>query len=182
MNLTNMAKLLKCANNEDVITLKSDDDGDSVSFMFESPKGDKVSDFEMKLMSIDSDHLGIPDQEYSAKVSLPSAEFQRICRDLSSIGDTVSVSVTKGEVRFATPKGVDKKEDEVETTIEVNEPVQLTFALRYLNSFTKATPLSPSVTLSMSKELPVVVEYQIAEIGHIRYYLAPKIDEDGAEN
>ena len=50
MNLTNMAKLLKCANNEDVITLKSDDDGDSVSFMFESPKGDKVSDFEMKLM------------------------------------------------------------------------------------------------------------------------------------
>jgi proliferating cell nuclear antigen len=196
MNLTNMAKLLKCANNEDVITLKSDDDGDSVSFMFESPKGDKVSDFEMKLMSIDSDHLGIPDQEYSAKVSLPSAEFQRICRDLSSIGDTVSVSVTKGEVRFATtgdigsaniacrptPKGVDKKEEEVETTIEVNEPVQLTFALRYLNSFTKATPLSPSVTLSMSKELPVVVEYQIAEIGHIRYYLAPKIDEDGENN
>ena len=108
----------------------------------------------------------------------------------------MQVSVTKGEIRFKTigdigeaniacrptPKGVDKKEDEVETTIDVNEPVQLTFALRYLNSFTKATPLSPSVTLSMSKELPVVVEYQIAEIGHIRYYLAPKIDEDNGEN
>lgn len=47
----------------------------------------------------------------------------------------------------------------------------LTFALRYLSSFTKATPLSPSVTIYMSKELPVVVEYRIADMGNIRYYL-----------
>lgn len=54
------------------------------------------------------------------------------------------------------------------TSIELNEPVMLTFALRYLNSFTKATPLSPSVTIYMSKELPVVVEYRIADMGNIR--------------
>lgn len=64
------------------------------------------------------------------------------------------------------------------TVIEMNEPVSLTFALRYLNSFTKATPLSNTVTLSLSSELPVVVEYKIAEMGHIRFYLAPKIEED----
>ena len=29
--------------------------------------------------------------------------------------------------------------------IDMQEPVALTFALRYLNSFAKATPLSPSV-------------------------------------
>ena len=48
--------------------------------------------------------------------------------------------------------------------IDLHEPVMLTFALRYLNSFTKATPLATSVIISMSKELPVVVEYRIA--GH----------------
>lgn len=64
------------------------------------------------------------------------------------------------------------------TVIEMNEPVSLTFALRYLNSFTRATPLSNTVTLSLSSELPVVVEYKIAEMGHIRFYLAPKIEED----
>lgn len=37
----------------------------------------------------------------------------------------------------------------------MNEPVQLTFALRYLNFFTKATPLSPTVTLSMSADVPL---------------------------
>ena len=42
--------------------------------------------------------------------------------------------------------------------------------------FTKATPLSASVVLHLSKDVPLVVEYQIEELGHIRFYLAPKIE------
>ncbi|KAG9143495.1 hypothetical protein Leryth_016474 [Lithospermum erythrorhizon] len=142
-----------------------------------------------KLMDIDSEHLGIPEAEYHAIVRMPSAEFARICKDLSSIGDTVVISVTKEGVKFSTRGDigsanivcrqnttVDKPEDS--TIIEMNEPVSLTFALRYLNSFTKATPLSGTVTISLSSELPVVVEYKIAEMGYIRFYLAPKIEED----
>lgn len=49
---------------------------------------DKISDFEMKLMDIDSEHLGIPETEYEAIIRMPSQEFARICKDLSSIGDT----------------------------------------------------------------------------------------------
>jgi proliferating cell nuclear antigen len=33
----------------------------------------------------------------------------------------------------------------------------------------------------MSKELPVVVEYRIADMGYVRYYLAPKIEDEEAE-
>ena len=32
----------------------------------------------------------------------------------------------------------------------------------------QATPLSTQVTLSMSKELPIVVEYKIADMGYVR--------------
>jgi proliferating cell nuclear antigen len=49
---------------------------------------DKISDFEMKLMDIDSEHLGIPETTYDSIVRMPSQEFMRICRDLSTIGDT----------------------------------------------------------------------------------------------
>lgn len=49
---------------------------------------DRISDFEMKLMDIDSEHLGIPETEYSTIVKMPSSEFQRIIRDLSVLGDT----------------------------------------------------------------------------------------------
>ncbi|MBA0609302.1 hypothetical protein Godav_021379 [Gossypium davidsonii] len=202
MNLGNMSKMLKCAGNDDIITIKADDGSDTVTFMFESPSKsstslgfaaqDKISDFEMKLMDIDSEHLGIPEAEYHAIVRMPSAEFARICKDLASIGDTVVISVTKEGVKFSTRGDigtanivlrqnttVDKPEEA--TIIEMNEPVSLTFALRYMNSFTKATPLSNTVTISLSSELPVVVEYKIAEMGYVRFYLAPKIEEDEDE-
>ncbi|XP_076900729.1 proliferating cell nuclear antigen-like [Bidens hawaiensis] len=189
MNLGNMAKMLRCAGNDDIVTIKADDGGDCVTFMFESPNQDKISDFEMKLMDIDSEHLGIPEAEYEAIVRMPSTEFARICKDLSSIGDTVMISVTKEGIKFST-KGdigtanivcrqntsVDKPEEA--TIIEMQTPVSLTFALRYMNSFTKATPLASQVTVSLSSELPVVVEYKIAEMGYLRFYLAPKIEED----
>lgn len=58
MNLPNMGKMLKCANNDDIITMKADDNGDTVAFMFESPDGSRISDFELKLMDIDSEQLG----------------------------------------------------------------------------------------------------------------------------
>lgn len=71
---------------------------------------------------------------------------------------------------------VDKDEEAI--VIDMQEPVELNFALRYLNLFTRATALGPTVTLSLSPDIPVVVEYPIDNLGHIRYYLAPKIDEE----
>lgn len=55
-----MSKILKCAANEDIITIKAQDNADTVTFVFESPDQDKVSDYEMKLMNLDQEHLGIP--------------------------------------------------------------------------------------------------------------------------
>ncbi|XP_055902786.1 proliferating cell nuclear antigen [Eupeodes corollae] len=189
MNLGSMAKILKCANNEDNVTVKAQDNADTVTFMFESQNQEKVSDYEMKLMNLDQEHLGIPETEYSCVVRMPAMEFARICRDLAQFGESVVICCTKEGVKFsasgdvgsanvklAQTSNVDKEEDAV--TIEMQEPVTLTFACRYLNAFTKATPLSNQVQLSMSADVPLVVEYRIPDLGHIRYYLAPKIEDD----
>ncbi|XP_057523665.1 proliferating cell nuclear antigen-like [Amaranthus tricolor] len=191
MSIANLAKLLKCASNDDIITIKADDGTDSVTFMFESPNQDKISDIEMKLMDIDSDHLGIPDAEYDAIVRMPGLEFANICSSLSSIGDTVTISVSKQGVTFSakgdigsgniTCKQTSSEKPEESTIIEMKEPIMLTFALKYMTTFTKATSLSSQVTISLSSDMPVVVEYKIAEIGYIRYYLAPKIEEEEYE-
>jgi proliferating cell nuclear antigen len=189
MNLGNMAKILKCCNNDDTVTMKAPDNADTVTFMFESPNQDKVSDYEMKLMNLDQEHLGIPETDYACVVRMPSSEFARICRDLSQFGESVVICCTKEGVKFsangdagsaniklAQTSSVDKEDEAV--IIELQEPVLLTFACRYLNSFTKATPLSPQVQLSMSTDVPLVVEYRIPDLGHVRYYLAPKIEDD----
>jgi proliferating cell nuclear antigen len=47
--------------------MKAEDTGDVVSFMFEAPQQDRFADFELKLMDIDAESLGIPDTEYAAK-------------------------------------------------------------------------------------------------------------------
>ncbi|CAM9669362.1 unnamed protein product [Hapterophycus canaliculatus] len=109
-------------------------------------------------------------------------------KDLAVIGDTCTIACDKDGVKFSVSgdlgKGnimvrnnnsVDKEEDKVTVTME--EPVTLKFALRYLALFTKATPLGPVVTISMTPDNPVVVEYPIDTFGYVRYYLAPKIDE-----
>src|ERR1700709_11056 len=55
----------------------------------------------MKLMDIDAETLGIPDTEYDARVTMTAAEFTRIVRDLSQLGESVRIEVSKEGVRFA---------------------------------------------------------------------------------
>jgi proliferating cell nuclear antigen len=55
----------------------------------------------MKLMDIDQEHLGIPDTQYDATITMSSAEFQRICRDLSALGESVKIEASKEGVRFS---------------------------------------------------------------------------------
>ncbi|XP_037069576.1 proliferating cell nuclear antigen-like [Pollicipes pollicipes] len=189
MNLGSMSKILKCAGNEDIVTIRAQDNPDTVTFVFESENGERQSDYEMKLMNLDQEHLQIPETEYACVVKMPAGEFARICRDLSQFGDSIVISCSKQGVKFsasgdigsanvklAQSSNVDKEEEAV--TIEMQEPVSFTYACRYLNFFTKATPLSTQVKLSMSPEYPLMVEYTIQEIGHIRYFLAPKIEDD----
>uniref|UniRef100_A0A7S3GHV2 DNA sliding clamp PCNA n=1 Tax=Palpitomonas bilix TaxID=652834 RepID=A0A7S3GHV2_9EUKA len=189
LNLTSISKVLKCAGNDDSVTLKGEDDSDVVSLIFENESKDRVSDFDVKTMIIDSEHLGIPETEYKASIKMPSGDFQRIVRDMSTIGDTIQVAASKDGVKFSVSgdlgKGsillkqnteTEKEEDQV--VIDLQEPVDLSFALRYLSFFTKASPLSDTVSLSLSPDVPLVVEYKVADMGHLRFYLAPKIEDE----
>lgn len=36
------AQVMKCANNEDIVTIKAEDQADTVNFVFESPNQDKA--------------------------------------------------------------------------------------------------------------------------------------------
>lgn len=69
---------------------------------------DRVAEFDMKLMDIDSEHLGIPDTQYDAVVRLSSSEFARITRDLSNVGDSVRISATKEGVSFSAEGDIGK--------------------------------------------------------------------------
>ena len=124
-----------------------------------------VSEYDIKLLTIDSENLDIVDTDYNVIIKLPSAKFQRICRDLSHIGDKVVIAVTKSEVQFSAKgdqssgsiclspiSNTDKPEETVQ--ISMNKAITQTFTLKYLLQFAKATPLCGQVTLSLSSDGP----------------------------
>ncbi|KAF8627955.1 hypothetical protein AX15_004166 [Amanita polypyramis BW_CC] len=100
VNLGSLSKVLKCAKDDDICTLKALDDADTLNLIYEAKHSDRVAEYDMKLMDIDIDSLGIPDTEYDARITMPSSEFSRIVRDLSSLGESVRIEVSKEGVRF----------------------------------------------------------------------------------
>ncbi|TGO54400.1 hypothetical protein BOTNAR_0269g00040 [Botryotinia narcissicola] len=189
VNLTSLTKVLRAVQNEDILTIKAEDAPDVLNLVFESSESDRLSEYDLKLMDIDQEHLGIPDTEYAAVINMPSSEFKRICVDLMALSESVSIEASKDGVKFScagdigngavtlrSHSNVDKPDLNVD--IELTEPVSLTFSLKYLVNFCKAAGLSKSVKLCLSNEVPLLVEYQLAGSSYLRFYLAPKIGDD----
>lgn len=191
LNMTTVAKVFKLCGNDDAVILRHEDDGDTVSFVFENASEDRLSEFEMKLMQIEQEHLGVPESDFQVTVELPSADLKRICGDLSQFADTVMIETTNKHVKFSTrgeiggggvllkPKASTDKGEAV--TLDVSSNAHSTFALRYLNLFSKASSLSPWTRLQMSTGQPIEVMFSIMEDeskGTLKFYLAPKMDGD----
>ena len=81
--------------------------------------------------------------------------------------------IGSGAVTLRSHTDVDHPEKNV--NIELSEPVALTFSLKYLVNFCKATGLSSSVKLCLSNEVPLLVEYELQSSSWLRFYLAPKV-------
>ncbi|OAX85392.1 proliferating cell nuclear antigen (pcna) [Emergomyces africanus] len=188
INLVSLTKVLRAAQNEDILTLKAEDSPDVINLVFESAATDRLSEYDIKLMDIDQEHLAIPETEYAATVEMPSVEFRRICADLGNLSESVTIEANKDGVKFSCQGEIGNgaitlrqhtnvENPEQNVTIALSEPVSLTFSLKYLTNFCKATGLSTSVRLCLSQEVPLLVEYGLGS-GHLRFFLAPKIGDE----
>merc|ERR1711953_336698 len=189
MNVDSLGKVFKMCGGSDSLKLRWQNDADTVNFQCESSEEDRIADFDLKLMQIESEHMEIPEQQYRVIARLPSAEFQKICRDLKEFGETMQEMASKEGIKFSVqgdvgagnvmlkPRESEKQEEQVMLT--VHEPVTATFALRYLVNFAKAAPLCGAVELGLGPDAPLLVRYDLekAENGFMQFYLAPKIDE-----
>lgn len=140
MCLGTLVKIFRCIGTNDIVTIQSSG-RDKVLFRFSSEEEDKVSDYEMRLMNLDIERLGIPEVDYDAVVKMPSVEFQRVVRDLGLFGESTIISVNKQGIKFsgtgdlgvanvklAQFNDVDNEDNSI--TIDIQEPVSLTFATR----------------------------------------------------
>lgn len=187
VNMAALFKLLKTISNNDTISFEIlDSSADELVITIENMDKNSVAVYKLKLLDIDEEMLNIPDVTFDSVISMPSNDFQRICRDMSAISETLVIETKGSELHIeCTGEFASCSMNIGETTngitferLETAPNVKGTFALRYLNLFTKSTNLSNYVELYLKNSYPLILKYQVASLGFVRFCLAPKVSEE----
>jgi proliferating cell nuclear antigen len=192
VNVELLSEILKGCSPQDTLKIQWRADLDTVRFQCERGE-DRIVEFDLKLMQVESDRMGIPERDYKVVAKLPSSEFQRICYDLQVFGDTMQIKASAEGITFSVQGDVgsgkvllkprEAGNAAVAVALAVHEPVVSCFALRHLVNVSKAAPLCSSVELRLCPDAPLLVQYALesAAYGHMRFYLAPIFQGRGAE-
>jgi len=193
LSVESLTKIFRLCGTDDAVTIRHEDDADAVQFILANDMDDRISKVAVKMLDVEKEQLEVPEMETSVSVKMPSQELARICRDLAQFGDNIIINCTKDGIKFAAGtstggdiaaadilvKPRDSEKDSEKVSIACQEPVVATYAVRYLNFFTKATQLCDTVHIQLSDRNLLTVEYLLGDEdgGHMRFYLSPKEDE-----
>jgi proliferating cell nuclear antigen len=183
INMINFFKLVKTMSNNESIVLYMKK-SDTTKLGIEIQNGDKqmVTRFHLNLIELDVDPINIPPVQFPSILTMPSTDFQKIVRDMHTLGEIVEIQSASSELVFRC-KG-DYAEQETVFSIGSSgltqakpstEIVQGNFYLKHLVLFTKCTSLCSDITLYLKNDYPILVEYNVAGLGEIKLALAPAI-------
>ena len=180
VNIANTFKLLKTITNNDVITM-SITSKEFIDISIQNEGKRSVTKFQLKLLDINEDQIELPDVDISVVTTMPSIDFQRMCRDMNNVASDVNIS-RKGKQFTVKCEGDFAYQ---ETIIECNDDtckdgLELSgmYSLKYLNIFTKATGMCSTVQILQEQENRfLVLKYNVANLGELKFYLATKTDD-----
>jgi proliferating cell nuclear antigen len=175
INIANTFKLLKSITNNDVLTISiTSKEFMDIEILSESKK--QKSNFQLKLLDIDESQIEVPELDATCMTTMPSVDFQRICRDMNNIGSEIAIARHKNIMKLTCEGDFANQETTLETVENVDASVSGVFSLKYLNIFTKATGMCASVQI-VQEQAFLILQYNVANLGHLKFYLATKATE-----
>lgn len=178
INISNTFKLLKSITNNDTLTLEITSN-DYMHIQIHNEAKNTKTNFKLKLLDIDEDQIEIPKIKMTAVTTIPSVDFQRICRDMNNFASEVVISrskdilIVKCEGDFASQETMIKCNDQTYDGV-----IGGVYSLKYLNLFTKATGMCSTVQIMQEESNRfLTLKYNIANLGEIKFYLATKIED-----
>ncbi|CAM9094888.1 unnamed protein product [Ectocarpus sp. 12 AP-2014] len=187
--ITTMSKIFKCSTSEDNLCIRIGEGNSEADRMtLEFSNSCRTSEFQMRLMDIDADYIEVPDLACDCTLRVPTVEFQKIVRDANIVGDTCELRVDEsgvvfsasgdmGDASFALVRKGEGGEDEDKDVFFEGEG-RGRFSTKYLQLFAKATPLCKSLSMKLPDGAPLCLEYEMGVLERLRYYLAPKIEDE----
>jgi proliferating cell nuclear antigen len=184
IDINNLLKCLKCMSNFDTMTwLVDDDDINKLIVILESTERKEKKTFKLNLMDIEEETYDISPIEFPYSIILPSQDFHKYCKDMSTSTEKIEIKATSNKLFFSGKGEIGNIDFEVgetncglsiiSTTNNTNEIVQGLFELKFLLIFTKCTNLCNQVTLFLKNDYPIILTYQIASLGEIKLVLSP---------
>jgi proliferating cell nuclear antigen len=185
VNMTSLWKLLKTASSHDTITLYIEAASPhELGITITNSEKNARTNYSLKLLDCDSETIKIPEAKFDRVLTLPSAYFQRLCREMTYLGEFMRIS-TDGVALTLSCDGsfasqsttVGEADGCMAITETTGESVEGTFSLRYLSLFTRASGLCNTVQLFLKKDYPLVLSYSVASLGSLKFCLANRIED-----
>lgn len=180
---------LKCMSNYDTMSwLIEESDSNNLTIILESVEKNEKKIFKIPLMDINEDPYDIEDEYFPFEIIMPTVDFQKYIKNLSSIGDNrIEIKCTETKL-FLTVEGESgKAEFDIGETLDglriivdadnKNDIVQGVFELKYLLYFTKCTSLCSDVHLFLKNDFPLIVSYDVGTLGPTKFILSPYNNE-----
>lgn len=194
INMMNMHKLIKCINNNDTLTLFIDSsDMNHLGIKIENGEKNTRTTYKLNLLDLDNPKICIDPAEFSSVITLPSCDFQKICRDMNNLAEHMAITNIDSQLIFSC-KGefcsqetilndMDRPTSAAESCADsspaspssaVAEIMQGVFSIKHLVLFTKCTNLCNTVELYLKNDYPLIIKYAVASLGEIKLCLAPQ--------
>ena len=171
------SKIIKRAEKNESIEINISDDN-----MLDILIG-KNRKYKMRLIESSASDTPLPKISYDSKISLSSNTFDNILGDIDVVSDYLSIKTTSKSVEFSGKgdsgehhQNFEKDMDGLEE-LSVTQESTGTYSLEYLNPIVKAIgSTAGSITCEFSSAKPLRIEFKVANIGRIHFYLAPRVE------
>jgi len=187
VNMFHLFKLINSIDNDDTLTIYIENsdyiDGivSHLALKFENGEIKQCKTQKLRLIETEPEELEYPDVKFSSIINLPSADFQKIIRDLSCISDKLEIKSVGNELifkcqgQFASAEIHRAESDGSMGFIlkqDSSKVIQGEFSLKNLGYFIKCTNLCTQIEVYLENDLPLVVKYNVASLGEIKLCLA----------
>jgi len=182
INMLNFYKLIKTLNSNDTLSLfMKKNDNNHLGIEIENREKLTRTTYKLNLLDLDCPKLDIPPADFNSVITLPSADFQKLCRDMHSISEHVEIKTLNRELilsckgDFCSQETVLCDSDNVSVENGGNDQsiVQGVFSLKFLCLFTRCSNLSRLVEIYLKNDYPIIVRYAVASLGSAKLALSP---------
>jgi proliferating cell nuclear antigen len=172
LNIRDDSQVIKMIFNEDTIDIELTGENKNVYDKF----------FTMPMIDVDTEELGIPDNDYSLVFSMESKRFKLLIDQFSNFGEDIEFSYNEEQLKVLsnnTTEGsmeINIKLDDMESC-EVEEDLEFrcSFSLKQISYMAQFFKLTSDLHIHISEDMPFKLLYNLGDENYLRFFLAPKV-------